>query len=782
MVTAVILVSWAFYYFHHVRTRQEILFSHEINMVNLQKAFARHLLKSVTADLGIIAEDLSEHLSDMNTFENTGGIQKNFLSFSKYKGIYDQVRILDTSGMERIRVDLRDEKPQLVPRSKLQFKGNRYYFIDTMKLEKGEIYMSPFDLNVENGEIERPFKPMIRFGQILWDHTGKKIGVILLNYLGSNLIRELEKLSYQSPGRLMIANAQGYWLKATNPEDEWGFMIPERKDKTLQNAYPKLWQTISEQNSGQVTSAHGLFTFQKIYLLEKSIRSSSGTATPQRQSRCMLAAEDCYWIILSHIPTELLKKGNIDFVNALIAGDMIFLTLLGIMTWRLIKSNLRRKLAEEALRKSHQNLEETVQQRTMELQESNLALTHEMEAHKEAIKKRRKVESQLQQAQKMEAIGTLSGGIAHDFNNLLMPILGYSEMIKMELAPNHSVSKDVDEIIKAAGRAKELVQQILTFSRQGEQELKLLKAQLVVKEALKLLRSSIPTTIAIKKNIQMDCPMVQADPIHIHQIVMNLCTNAYHAMKETGGVLTVALAVKMFEEGTENEFALPSGEYLELKICDTGPGISKTHLNKIFEPYFTTKQQGEGTGLGLAVVHSIVRNMNGAIFVESELNKGSCFLVYLPTTEASETSAGKTETEQIYSTGTEKVLLVDDDPSVLKVEYRILKELGYQVTAKSSSRKALEIFTVNPGKFDLIVTDMTMPGMTGLALLQNILDQKPDMKTVLLTGYSDNIRVEDIRQLGVNSVFSKPILLSHFARAIRRILDEDTGIRKNNTG
>ena len=632
IVLAVVVISWMVYHFQYVRTRQEILYASEKNIVDLQKTFAQYLIKSVVADINIIADDLN--LSHLNLNEATlneedaSNIVKNFFSFSRYKGIYDQVRILDTSGMERIRVDLRADTPILIPRSKLQFKGNRYYFTDTIKLNKGEIYMSPLDLNIENGEIEHPFKPMLRFGQVLWDRHGNKQGVLILNYLGENLISGLEKISYQSPGQMLLANAQGFWLKAGNPENEWGFMLPKRRDATIRQMYPTLWQTVSKQDGGQVLTTDGLFTFQKIYLLEDSIRSGSGSGLPAGENRCVLTGKECYWTIFSHVPPRLLNRQSINFVKALIIGDLIFLVLVGFLAWEMIKANIRRREAEAALRESNQNLEKKVIQRTRELKEINQALITEMEEHKKAVQKQLKISAQLKQAQKMEAIGTLAGGIAHDFNNLLTPILGFSEMIKMDLSPASPIVEDIGEIEKAASRAKKLVQQILTFSRQTEQELKPLKIQLIVKEALKLLRSSIPSSITIKEKIRMDCGPVMADPTNIHQIIMNLCTNAYHSMRSKGGVLTIFLAEAEINGTVENEFALPPGRYVRFDICDTGQGISREVVDKIFEPYFTTKKKGEGTGLGLSVVHSIVQNLNGHIFVESRPGQ-TCFKKFL---------------------------------------------------------------------------------------------------------------------------------------------------------
>ena len=772
LVLGTVLLSWLVYHVHFVKTRQGILFSNEINLVKLQKTFVGHLIKSVVADINIITEELDIENYDITTQADATHVIKNFLTFSRYKGIYDQIRVIDASGHERIRVDFRGETPISVPKTKLQFKGHRYYFADTMKLEKKGIYMSPFDLNQENGKIERPFKPMIRFGKVLWSRDGEKQGILILNYLGQNLIHELETISYQSPGHLMLANSEGYWLKSINPDDEWGFLIPKRRNKTIQNDYPDLWKKIQGQDSGQTITSKGLFTFEKIYLLDDTIRSS-GTGTASDTSRSMLTNKDRYWLIFSHVQPEIITRGRIDFLKLMVEINLVFLTLLAVLTWKMIQATHRRKAAETALKKSHQNLEKKVTDRTCDLQAINKALTKEIQEHKKTVQNTLKMEAQLRQAQKMEAIGTLAGGIAHDFNNLLTPILGFSEMIKAEIKQPHPMAGDINEIIKAATRAKELVQQILAISRHTERELRPLRVELVVKEALKLLRSTIPTTISIKTKIPADCSRVIADPIDIHQITMNLCTNAYHAMRQNGGVLTVTLTEVCIRETDAPEFNLPPGKYILLTVCDTGPGIPKDCQDKIFEPYFTTKQQGDGTGLGLAVIHSIVQSLKGGIYVESEPDQGACFSVYLPAVQSQGVQGQRLKEHHAYVTGTERILLVDDDISVLKIETRILSGLGYQVTARGGSREALETFASAPDRFDLIITDMTMPDMTGMDLVGNILKLSPGMKSILCTGYSDTKTVEEIRQMGINAILTKPVTLASFARTVRRVMDGD---------
>lgn len=388
------------------------------------------------------------------------------------------------------------------------------------------------------------------------------------------------------------------------------------------------------------------------------------------------------------------------------------------------------------------------------------------------ITEQRKLEEKLRQAQKMEAIGTLAGGIAHDFNNILTPILGYTDMVLNCTDPDSPMRAELQQVFIAATRAKDLVKQILTFSRKSKGEIYPLKIQLVVKEALKLLRSSIPTNIEIKVKIDQQCPSIMADPTHIHQILMNLCTNAYHSMIETGGMLQVSLSsleIRQHDLIDESEF-IP-GTYVLLEVSDSGPGIRKEIIDKIFEPYFTTKLKGEGTGLGLALVHGIVQSYKGAIKVYSESGKGTVFRVYFPAIVAE--SIPKQINQKIIPlpSGRERVILVDDEEIVTSILEKMLSSLGYKVSVFTCSEDALADFKTQPDNYDLIITDMTMPKITGDKLAEEILSIRPNMPIILCTGYSDLISKEKIQKAGFCGYLTKPILINDLAIAVRNALD-----------
>jgi len=382
------------------------------------------------------------------------------------------------------------------------------------------------------------------------------------------------------------------------------------------------------------------------------------------------------------------------------------------------------------------------------------------------------MEERLRQSQKMEAIGTLAGGIAHDFNNILSPILGYSELALTRISRHDAMATDLQQIIKAALRAKDLVQQILAFSRQSPKERKPLQPHLVVKEALKLLRASLPSTIEIREKISSSCGAVMADPTQLHQIIMNLCTNAYQAMREKGGVMGVSLmSTTIGEEDSKVISAeLAPGEYVLLEVSDTGCGMDRTTLARIFEPYFTTKATGEGTGLGLSVVHGIVKSHKGQITAYSEPGQGTNFHVYLPRLPEMPDPAIEAVCGEPIPTGTERLLVVDDEGQITAMLQDILQNLGYRVTVSGSSLEALSLIEDNPKAFDLMITDMTMPGLTGLELTQKVLIIRPDLPVILCTGFSELINKEQAQAMGIRTYLMKPVSVRDLAQAVRNAL------------
>jgi PAS domain S-box-containing protein len=387
------------------------------------------------------------------------------------------------------------------------------------------------------------------------------------------------------------------------------------------------------------------------------------------------------------------------------------------------------------------------------------------------ITDQRRLQDQLAQAQKMESIGTLAGGIAHDFNNILGAIMGYSELTLNDLPEGTEARENMSEVVKATYRARNIVRQILTFSRKSEESRSPISVPLVVKEVLRFIRASIPTTIEIRDDIDPDSGRIMGDSNQLHQVVMNLCTNAHHAMREEGGTLEVRLdRIVLDRHSAADPHGLAEGSYVRLSVSDTGSGMDAETIERIFEPYFTTKEKDEGSGLGMAVVHGIVKGYGGTVAVESTPGEGSTFIIYLPRIETSEDM----EPAELgpLPRGTEKVLFVDDEMPLARLGQKMLEKLGYRVDVTTNSAEALEKVRSDPQGWNIIITDQTMAGLTGSRLAAELLSIRPDLPIIICTGYSDIMDKEKAEKIGVRDYLMKPLDRAVLARTVRRALDE----------
>jgi two-component system, cell cycle sensor histidine kinase and response regulator CckA len=379
------------------------------------------------------------------------------------------------------------------------------------------------------------------------------------------------------------------------------------------------------------------------------------------------------------------------------------------------------------------------------------------------------MEAKLRQAQRMESIGNLAGGIAHDFNNILSSILGFTELALDDVDKGTPLEENLQEIYTAGKRARDLVKQILAFARQSDEERKPVRVDTILMEALKLVRSTTPTSIEINQKISSNSS-IMGNATQVHQLILNLCTNAVRAMEKTGGVMGVELTdVELDADSPLTQSGLNPGSYLNLTVSDTGIGIGPDIIGSIFEPYFTTSKVGKGTGMGLALVHGIVETYGGKITVDSEVGKGTVFSIYLPITKKH--NDNQPYVEEDLPSGNERILLVDDELPIAKMGGRILELLGYRVTVRTSSIEALELFRAKPADFDLVVTDMTMPNMTGDELAIELLEIRPDIPVILCTGYSKNITDETASEIGIKAFAYKPIVKSDLAKIVRKVLD-----------
>jgi len=385
------------------------------------------------------------------------------------------------------------------------------------------------------------------------------------------------------------------------------------------------------------------------------------------------------------------------------------------------------------------------------------------------ITERKQLEDDLRQSQKMESVGTLAGGVAHEFNNILGGILGYTEIAKEDAPEDSSVRESLDEIFKLSIRARDVVKQILSFSRKGEKEHKPLQPHLVIEESLKVLRATIPTSIEIRHSIDKNSGTIMANSTQIHQVGMNLCMNATHAMEDKGGVLEVGLVPVVIDaEDVKKSPDLKTGEYVKLTVTDTGSGINPKNISKIYDPFFSTKDVGKGTGMGLSVVHGIVKDHGGAITVNSREGQGTTFSVFLPRIEA---TIEEKKNDDAIPKGTENILVVDDEEHLVLLMKKMLERLGYKVTALTSSLEMLELFKKDPQRYDLIITDLTMPHLTGDRLALEVTTIRPDMPVIIATGYSDAVDNDKVKQSGIKAFIPKPYQKQELAKTIRLILD-----------
>ncbi|MCD6201172.1 MAG: response regulator [Bacteroidales bacterium] len=476
----------------------------------------------------------------------------------------------------------------------------------------------------------------------------------------------------------------------------------------------------------------------------------------------------------AHTPTVALINNNFFFVSANVIGMLI--------CYFLDRTNRRdfymRKLLEierNKVKAANDILEQKVQERTQQLLETNVELKKEIELRKQYEKERTKLEAQLMQLQKMETIGTLAGGIAHDFNNILTPILGYTEMALEEIEEDNTLRFDIEQINHAAIRAKDLVQQILTFSRQMDVEKKPSDLKAIIEEVLNLVRASLPRNIMIKTNLKKGCGSVMVDATQIHQVLMNLCTNAAYAMTPDGGDLFIGLKeIELDARQVKKLNSISPGVYANITVTDTGVGMDKQTMQRIFEPFFTKKEVGVGSGLGLAVVHGIINSYRGAITVESAPGKGTTFDIFLPSfSDAKETEIS----EEFLKTGMEHIMFVDDEEEVTFIGKKMLESLGYSVTIRTDGNRAFQEFKAHPDEYDLLVTDQVMPGLLGTNLAAKFRQLNPKLKVIIITGAKESINEKIIEDYKIDELLLKPLKISEFSKVIRKVLDEKN---KNN--
>jgi PAS domain S-box-containing protein len=514
------------------------------------------------------------------------------------------------------------------------------------------------------------------------------------------------------------------------------FDIPEDADiLNVNNRDWAQWQVLNEAGTSLDLDDHPV---RKAVLTHMAVKNQLVGMKPH-------SGGDLKWLLISADPI-LDENGNLHAL---------------ICTYYDVTS---RKRIEEELRRSREELENRVQERTEELQTA-------YERLKQEIYDKERVETQLRQSQKMEALGTITGGVAHDFNNILAAIIGFTELIKDHLPRTAREHHYAQRIFEAGIRGRELIQQMLTFARQTEHKMKPFHISSTIEESLKLLRATIPVTIEVRFTAAGEPDIILGDPVQIQQVLMNLCTNAAFAMRDQGGILTISLSETYVSHEDGNRHGIEPGSYVKLSVQDTGTGIPAEIRDRIFDPFFTTKGVGEGTGLGLSVVLGIVKQHHGYITVTSETGAGSTFDVYFARIPDEQTASAKDAAESIPG-GCERILFVDDEEALVEMGNELLAELGYEVTCRKGSRETLALFRLDPSRFDVVVTDQTMPDMTGIQLAMELIALRPDLPIVLCTGFSHAVTRESATAAGIKGFVMKPLTKGEIARTIRRVLDE----------
>ena len=873
----------AFLYFQETKSQQEALKLKETSRLNTEKEVVTSYIQAIATDVLTVSKHYELRMMlDNNESRYRESLAREFLWFSRLKNIYDQVRFLDERGMEILRINYNNGAPAIVPPQDLQPKGERYYFKDTFGLADNEVFVSPFDLNIEHGQLEMPIKPMIRFGTPVFDSRGGKRGIVLLNYLGVHLLNTLETIAKNGPGEVLLLNSEGYYLRGPNPDDEWGFMYENKKDRTFARTCPEAWQTISRAETGQFSTADGMYTFTTIKPFTEAQVSSTGSGEPYTPSEKMVEGTAYYWKLISRIPSGRASLVTDPLLGRILLIVAVMLVLLALGCGFVANAGVKRRQAEEEVRNHRDYLKQLVEQRTLELTNVNKQLQQDIKEREQVERKLReseekyrsmmeamhdaayicsddfqivymnsamlkrigynavgercsrvihgldeqcpwcvhqrvmngehvkteivspkdkrtyqvsnspifhldgsiskltifrdntevkKIEAQLQQAQKLESVGRLAGGVAHDYNNALSVIIGFTELALDEVAPDSPLQANLNEILKAAHNAADITRQLLAFARKQNIAPRILDLNASVEHMLKMLRRLIGEDIDLVWTPGTDLWPILMDPSQVNQILANLCVNSRDAIKGVGKVAIETRNTRFDEALCAAHAGSMPGEFVHLAVSDDGCGMEKKILENIFEPFFTTKNVEKGTGLGLSTVYGIVKQNNGFINVYSEPGHGTTISIYLPRHEGEPAHIQEKSTTVVSTGQGETILLVEDDLPFLRLTQKILHGLGYTLLTANTPGEALKLAEGYTGRIHMLVTDVIMPEMDGRELAQRMTAFCPEIKHMFMSGYTSDIIMH--RGMLDESVhlLHKPFSKKDLAAAVRMTLD-----------
>lgn len=797
-------------------------------------------VEGVADDLDLVASStaLTEYLKSDDAF-HLRRLQNRFSDFINFRRCYDQIRLLDPQGKELVRVNFSDGKARAVAQQELQNKAHRYYFKEAIAMPPGRVYASRLDLNMENQQIETPFKPVIRVATKVLNDDGSVGGVVVLNYLASRLLNGIDNAYGNKLGKPLLIDQDGYYLKGLSPHQEWGFMLPERRHFNLAQENPGLMQAIQRQTNGLFQNGQGAYGFRTITpvdtIEETTHRQASGSSNLER------------WVLLAFLPEDQLAAILQQHAEVYILG----VVLLGVFAlsgaFVLSRSlavrdnyNLRSRQLLKAMEqnplgialatpagmtqyanRSYSKITGQPRGQTLgsllwcldenevsaddvhrinaaidaglgwqgrvhyrrtsgEISECELLLSWVAEPKSDQqlvvvlrdMSREVSLESQLRQAQKMEAFGQLAAGVAHDFNNLLQVILGMTGLALNRLSQEDPQRKRLEEVMQAGEKGAMLTRQLLTFSQKKQLDRELFDPDQLVAGILTMLQRILGEQVNVSFTPEGDVHPIRADQNMFEQAVINLCINARDAMPE-GGELRIDSSI-VVADNPINEFMTPgslSACWYRLSISDSGSGIPVELQEHIFEPFFSTKQTSKGTGLGLAMVYSIVKQHQGFIDLASEPGKGTTFHLYFPVENGAQVSGRFASDSLDFTTGHgETILLAEDDAQVRKFTASLLEETGYKVLQAENGLEAIELFDQNRETIALALLDVIMPLMNGRQVLNQIRNHRGDLPIIFASGYqSDLLQDADLEQLNVE-IIQKPYVPSQLLQRIATCL------------